>query len=139
MTSQPQLGFSIKLKDPFDQAIELVTRELKKEGFGILTRIDAHKTLKEKLDVDFHPYVILGACNPPLAHKALSADSAAGLLLPCNVVVEASPDGGSVIIIANPQMMLSLGSLTTPALVDVANQATERLLRVVQAIQSQHL
>lgn len=80
-------GFSKKVNYGFDEAIERVTEELKKEGFGILSEIDVKATLKKKMDIDFPNYKILGACNPPLAHKALSADPEIGLLLPCNVIV----------------------------------------------------
>lgn len=131
MMEQLVAGFEIVLEDSFDQAIEMVTSALKAEGFGILTRIDVHKTLKEKLNEDFRQFAILGACNPPLAFKALSAEPMAGLLLPCNVTVEAIPTGGSLICIANPLTMLSIGQFTHPALQEVAQQATERLLRVV--------
>ena len=80
-------GFSKKVNYGFDEAIERVTEELKKEGFGILSEIDVKATLKKKMDIDFPNYKILGACNPPLAHKALSAEPEIGLLLPCNVIV----------------------------------------------------
>ena len=87
------LAFEATLAQPFDRAVETVTAALKAEGFGILTRIDVHHTLKEKLGVEFRPYAILGACNPTLAHKALSHYAEAGLLLPCNVTVETSGAG----------------------------------------------
>ncbi len=80
-------GFSKKVNYGFDEAIERVIEELKKEGFGILSEIDVKATLKKKMDIDFPNYKILGACNPPLAHKALSAEPEIGLLLPCNVIV----------------------------------------------------
>ena len=83
------LAFEAKLAQPHDRAIETVTAALKSEGFGVLTRIDAHTTFREKLGVEFRPYSILGACNPPLAHRVLSHRAEAGLLLPCNVTVEA--------------------------------------------------
>lgn len=84
--------FSKTLRMPFDQAVEKVTEELKKEGFGILTDIDVKKTLKKKLNLDFQKYKILGACNPPFAHKALQAENKIGLMLPCNVVVQETSD-----------------------------------------------
>ena len=91
MKSEP--CYQITLSAGFDEAIEIISGALKKEGFGILTRVDVHKTLKEKLDVDFRPYVILGACNPSLAYQALSADPKVGLMMPCNVTVEALEEG----------------------------------------------
>ncbi len=85
--------FSKKLDLSFDEAIEKVTDALKSEGFGILTEIDVKETLKKKLDVDFRPYKILGACNPPFAHKALEAEDKIGAMLPCNVIVQQLDDG----------------------------------------------
>jgi len=88
--------FSKKLDLGFDEAIEKVTEALKGEGFGILTEIDVKETLKKKLDVDFRPYIILGACNPPFAHKALEAEDKIGTMLPCNVIVQKLDDGVEV-------------------------------------------
>jgi uncharacterized protein (DUF302 family) len=132
------IAFEIPLRDGYDQAIERVTIALKAEGFGILTRIDVHTTLKEKLGAEFRPYSILGACNPPLAHRALSRDAEVGLLLPCNVTVEAAPSGtGSIVRIADPKTMLSVGRFEGDAEVGaVAREARERLLRVVAALRS---
>jgi uncharacterized protein (DUF302 family) len=130
------VSFEIHLPDTFDRAIERVTAALKTEGFGILTRIDVHTTLKEKLGAEFRPYAILGACNPPLAHRALEHDAEAGLMLPCNVTVEADPHGrGSVARIADPRMMLSVGSFAQdPVLASVADEARSRLERVATAL-----
>lgn len=86
----------------FEEAIDRVTEELKKEGFGILTDIDVQQTLKNKLDIDFRHYRILGACNPPFAHKALLAEPKIGLMLPCNVVIEENEDGDVEISLINP-------------------------------------
>lgn len=128
------LAFEAKLAQPFDQAIATVTAALKAEGFGVLTRIDVHHTLKEKLGVEFRPYAILGACNPTLAHKALSHYAEAGLLLPCNVTVESS-GAGSVVRIADPDVMLSVGGMDQdPALRAVATEARTRLARVADAL-----
>ncbi len=121
------IAFKTKLDVPYDQAVELVTSALKEQGFGILTQIDVKATLKQKLDQDFRPYVILGACNPPLAHRALQADPAVGVMLPCNVTVE--QDGqGALVSIANPEMMLSVGQMAeNPQLREVAAEARARL------------
>ena len=115
-----------------DEALEKVTAALKQEGFGILTQIDVKDTLKKKLDVDFRRYMILGACNPQLAHKALGADAQIGLLLPCNVVVQEAPDGGVTVSIADPRAMFSL--VNNPQLEPVVEEADRRLRRVVTSL-----
>ena len=99
-----EYGFSKSVDIAFEQAIEKITGELKKEGFGILTEIDVRDTLKKKLDVEFKKYKILGACNPPFAHKALELEENIGLLLPCNVVVY-EKDNKSVVSVFNPLIM----------------------------------
>lgn len=130
-----ELGFEIDLDLPYAQAVDHVTAALKSEGFGVLTRIDVKATLKEKLDVDFRQYAILGACNPPLAHRALSTDPQVGLMLPCNVTVEDSPGGGSIVRIVNPITMMTVGSLgSNPALVEVAQTAYSKLSRVAESL-----
>ena len=130
-----QLGFEVHLEQPYEEALETVTAALKTEGFGILTRIDVKATFKEKLGADFRPYAILGACNPPLAQRALSADATMGLMLPCNVTVEADPAGGSLARIADPQTMLQVGELAqNAALKEVAAEAYARLERVAQKL-----
>lgn len=132
-----QLGFHIPLKISYDKALIAVTDALKAEGFGVLTRIDVQATLKEKLGADFRPYAILGACNPPLSHRALSAEAEVGLMLPCNVTVESDDAGGSIVRIANPDAMLTIGALgDNPILVDVAREARARLERVAQSLRS---
>jgi len=129
------LAFDVSLESPFDEAIDRVTEALAAEGFGILTRIDVHTTMKKKLDVEFRPYAILGACNPPLAHRALAHRPEVGLMLPCNVTVEARDDGGSLVRIGNPDAMLQVGELGEDAtLAGVAEEARARLKRVADAL-----
>lgn len=133
--NQP-LTFQVTLSDSYDIAVEKVTSALKSEGFGVLTRIDVRDTLKEKLDADFRPYVILGACNPPLAHKALQSESLVGLLLPCNVTVE-EIDYGSLVSIINPEAMLNMKPLAdNQDIKEVAMQARAGLERVVVALEN---
>lgn len=112
-------------------ARERVVEALAAEGFGILTEVDIRATLKKKLDVDFRPYIILGACNPGLAHEALQAEPQIGLLLPCNVVIQ-SQDDGVLVSVANPLMM---GSVTENADLDAPMQdADARLKRVLGSL-----
>ncbi|OFW06249.1 MAG: ABC transporter ATP-binding protein [Acidobacteria bacterium RIFCSPLOWO2_02_FULL_68_18] len=113
-------------------AVATVTAALKNEGFGVLTEINVKDTLRKKLDVDFRGYVILGACNPSLAHKALTAEPQIGLLLPCNVVVQEAADGGVVVTIADPRAMFSL--VDNPSLAPVVQDAESRLRRVVESL-----
>jgi uncharacterized protein (DUF302 family) len=126
-----EIGIKFKLDTDYESALEQVTAALKTEGFGVLTEIDVKATLKNKLDVDFRPYKILGACNPPLAHRALAAAPDVGMLLPCNVTV-AQEEDGILVSIVDPLAML--GVMVDPALNDVANEANERLTRVAQAL-----
>ena len=120
-----------KVELPYEQAVDRVVEALKAEGFGVLTEIDVKKTLKAKLDVEFAKYVILGACNPPLAHQALSAMPDIGLLLPCNAIVY-EEEGGCVIAILDPLSMLDV--IDSPELAPVAREARARLGRVIEAV-----
>jgi len=123
-----ELGINVTLKGEMDQVIEKVTEALKEQGFGILTRIDVDKTFKTKIDVDFRPYVILGACNPTLAHKALSARPDVGLMLPCNVTVEQSQAGQCNVSFIDPAMMMQFGDLgQDPVLADVGAEAAKKI------------
>lgn len=132
-----ELGYTLALPQPYEQALGTVTAALKTQGFGVLTRIDVRATLKEKLGEDFRPYTILGACNPPLAHKALTAAPEIGLLLPCNVTVEQTQPGQSLVRIANPAVMVkSAGLPHDTALQEVALEAQEKIRSVVKALQA---
>jgi len=125
-------GFGKTVETGFDETIEKVTAELQKEGFGILTDIDVKATLKKKLDKDVAPYRILGACNPPLADKAISNEPSIGLLLPCNVVVR-EVDGGKIMVeFIDPDMMVEL--IDNNAIKEIACEAKEKLKRVCDAL-----
>jgi uncharacterized protein (DUF302 family) len=126
-------GRSAVVERPFDDAQAAPREALAGEGFGVLTEIDMAATLKKKLDVDIPPQVILGACNPPLAHRALTAEESVGLLLPCNVVVRQGADGRTVVETLDPQVMVTLTG--NPGLASVAQDAAERLARVLVAVQ----
>ena len=129
------LGMEVKLDVPFDVALARTREALKTEGFGVLTEVDLQAAFKEKLGRAFRPYVILGACNPPLAHAAVSADPEVGLLLPCNVTVEADADGGSVVRLVDPERLLTTAALDGSAIVGgVAKDAGDRLRRVAGAL-----
>ncbi|MCJ2376352.1 DUF302 domain-containing protein [Vibrio sp. ZSDZ34] len=125
-------GFSTKFNGSYDEAIESVTQELAKEGFGILTEIDVKATLKKKLDVDKRPYIILGACNPTLANQAISAEPDIGLLLPCNVVVREEEDLSITVSFMDPEAVLKL--VNHPDVQGLAAQVKEKLLRVRAAL-----
>lgn len=131
MANSENYGFRVQLDLPYEEAIERTTAALKEEGFGVLTEIDVKATLKKKLDADFRRYVILGACNPPLAYQALSSELEIGLLLPCNVIVY-EQDGGSVVSIVDPVTMMK--TVPNPKLEAVACEAEERVKRVVEAL-----
>ncbi|MFI5399493.1 MAG: DUF302 domain-containing protein [SAR324 cluster bacterium] len=126
-------GISRTVALPYDQAVSRVTETLQAEGFGILTEIDVKATLKKKLDKDFTRYIILGACNPPLAYRALTAEIDIGLLLPCNVCVYEEPSSGKTVVAAmDPAVMVKVTG--NPELAAVAKEARGRLERALAAV-----
>lgn len=134
-TTRYGIGTTVSL--PYDQAVERTKEALAAEGFGVLTEIDVAATLKKKLDVDFRPYIILGACNPPLAYRALTAERDIGLLLPCNVVVYADDiPGRSVIAVMDPVEALQLTG--NDQIRPVAEDVKARLTRVLEAVESKN-
>lgn len=124
-------GFSKKTDISYEDAVEKVTAELKKEGFGVLTSIDVKETLKKKIDVDFKKYIILGACNPMLAHRALTEEEELGLLLPCNVIVYEGKEK-TTISVFDPMIMTKI--IDNEALGTVAQEVQARLKRVLEAV-----
>ncbi len=125
-------GIGVEVKGEFDAIVARTTEALKAEGFGILTTIDVAQTLKQKLNVDFRRYVILGACNPPLSHRALQAEIEIGLLLPCNVIVYDRGEGTMGVSAMAP--VPAMGIVGNPALAGVAAEADARLRRALAAI-----
>ena len=126
-----EYGFSKKVNLPYQEAVDKVTEELRKEGFGVLTSIDVKDTLKKKINVDFKKYMILGACNPPLAHKALEEEEELGLLLPCNVIVYEKA-GGTVVSFFDPMIMTQI--INNDKLKAVAEEVKSKLKRVYEAV-----
>lgn len=124
--------FTTILDASFDEAVERVTAELKERGFGVLTEIDVRATLKEKIDVDFRPYLILGACNPSFAHQALQAEDKIGLMLPCNVIVQEVEPGKMEVSAVDP--VSSMQAVENPSLGDVAIQVQGMLRDVIEAL-----
>ena len=125
--------YSKQLKNvSFDEAVEKVTEALKHEGFGVLTEIDVQATLKNKLDVDFRPYKILGACNPPYAHKALSIEDKIGIMLPCNVIVQATADGTIEVAAVDP--VASMSAIENPELMEIAVEIQQKLKTVIEKL-----
>ncbi|HDZ05751.1 hypothetical protein LCGC14_0280740 [marine sediment metagenome] len=124
--------FNTSLNENFDDVIDKVTDELKKEGFGILTEINVNETLKKKLDVDFKRYQILGACNPPFAHQALEAEDKIGTMLPCNVIVQQKNDSTVEVAAVNP--LASMQAVENEKLIEIANQISDKLKRVINQL-----
>lgn len=126
-----EYGFSKKVDMSYENAVEKVTEELKKEGFGVLTSIDVKDTLKKKINVDFKKYIILGACNPSLAHKALESEEELGLLLPCNVIVY-EKNGGTMVSFFDPMIMTHL--IDNDKLKIIAGEVQSKMKRVYEAV-----
>lgn len=126
-----KLGIEREIEGGYDEVISRTIEALKTEGFGVLTRIDVKPTLKEKIGVDYINYVILGACNPKLAHRALTKTKDVGLLLPCNVIVYEKEDGGCVVSAINPKVMMEV---MEEDLSDVADEAAEKLTSAISKI-----
>ena len=124
--------FSKRLNVPFDQAVARVIEALKREGFGVLTDIDVKATLKIKLGADFRPYRILGACNPPLAYRALQLEDKIGTMLPCNVIVQEHHSGGVEVSAVDP--VASMQAIDNPGLAEVAKEVQAKLKRVVEGL-----
>src|SRR6266496_4253212 len=125
-------GFGTTLHAPYEEVIPRVKEALKAEGFGVLTEIDIRRTLRDKLGIEMEPYIILGACNPVLAHRALEQEPEIGLLLPCNVVVRVI-EGGCRVEIADPEAML--GIVGNEQLDTIADEAKQRLQRVLTTLE----
>jgi uncharacterized protein (DUF302 family) len=132
MQTQETIGLKIYLQMDFETVQRRIVEALKTEGFGVLTEIDVKDTLKKKLDVDFRPYKILGACNPSLAHRALTAAPEVGLLLPCNVTLAQMDDGRVQVAIVDPLAMMSV--IPGEPLQLIAEEARERLNRVISIL-----
>jgi uncharacterized protein (DUF302 family) len=131
-TAANELGIRKHVAYGFDEAITKVTDALKAQGFGILTEIDVKHTLKEKLDVDFRRYRILGACNPPFAHKALLEEPLVGLMMPCNVIVYDADGGGTEVVGFDPNAMLS--AFDRPQLTAIAAEISQRMRAAIEAV-----
>jgi uncharacterized protein (DUF302 family) len=131
VTQTTRYGIGVAVPLPYEAAVARIREELKKEGFGILTEIDVRATMKQKLDVDFRPYIILGACNPPIAHRALTAERDIGLLLPCNVIVYAGDEPGTSVVAA----MDPVEALALTGRADIRPMAEEVKGRLTRALE----
>ena len=125
-------NIAVDVPYPFEDARERVIAALKEHGFGVLTEIDVKATMKAKLDVDFRKYVILGACNPPLAHRALSAEIDLGVLLPCNVVIYEKDPEASTVVAIDPEVQLS--KVGRPDMAEFATEVRSRLVKVLETL-----
>jgi uncharacterized protein (DUF302 family) len=135
MSQKQEYGMRTKIALPYGKALAKTKAALQAEGFGVLSEIDLKEKLKEKLGVDYKHYVILGACNPPLAYKALQAEPEIGLLLPCNVIVYDADDGGTIVSAIDPNSMLGVIG-ENAAVSEVARDARARLERALRALTS---
>ncbi len=133
MTNSPSYGFVVTLDMPLREARPIVEAMLKEEGFGVLTEIDVQTTLKEKIGVDFEPYVILGACNPVFAHRALTIEPAVGMLLPCNVTLHQTERNKTRVSLMDPIHMFSVEA-DNPELMAIAKEAESVLRRVEEKL-----
>ncbi len=132
MNGSERYAFSTVLDKPYEETVAKVTEALKEEGFGVLTEIDVKATLKQKLDVDFRKYVILGACNPPYAYRTLQATLDVGLLLPCNVIVYERDDGKACVSALNPMSALEI--IKNEELRKIAEEVSEKLRRTIDTV-----
>lgn len=128
---------SAKLQVPFDDAIARAEAALKTEGFGVISRIDIQQTLKSKIDVDFRPYTILGACNPTLAHEALQLEDKVGLMLPCNVIVQKS--GSDEVEVAAIDPVASMQGISNPELMKAAGVVRDKLARAIERLRQSEI
>jgi uncharacterized protein (DUF302 family) len=129
------LGFEVTLSQPFERALDTTRAALKDQGFGVVSEVDMRNAFREKLGLEFRPYVILGACNPPLAHRAITAHPEVGLLLPCNVTVEDAGAGRTTVRLVDPDVMLAgMAPDARPVLREIATDARARLERVTAAL-----
>ncbi len=131
MVTETNYGISRRLALPYEEAVERIKQALGEEGFGVLTEIDVKETLREKLQADFRPYVIIGACNPSLAHRALQTELEIGLLLPCNVIVYEDGDE-SVVTAIDPEAAMAV--VGNEAIADIAREAKDRLRRAIERL-----